>query len=112
MDAPLVQIGIDGEPQLVPDFRKGLALTAIKQLVRECKTWVSVDSFLPHLAHHEKKPGIVIWARSDPRIFGYEENENIIKSYDYLRANQFGMWEEETYIPEAFPDPQTVAMKC
>jgi ADP-heptose:LPS heptosyltransferase len=106
---PVIQIGLEGEPQLAEDFRKGMPLVTVRELISKCRTWISVDSFLPHVAHYVGKPGIVIWSRSDPNIYGYEENINILKSRDFLRKDQFGMWESETHIPQAFPDIETVA---
>ena len=107
----VVQIGVDGEPQLqvVSDFRRNLPFEEIIHLVKECETWLSTDSFLPHLAHHVGRPGVVIFSRSDPRVFGYQENCNLLRSYGYLRKNTFGMWEEESYIADAFPTPELVA---
>lgn len=104
IDAPIVQIGVAGEPALVPDFRTGLSLSRITELVRECETWVSPDSFLPHLAHHAGAPGVVIWSKSDPNLFGYQGNWNLLKSRIYLRKNPFGLWEDESYDPAAFPE--------
>lgn len=108
LDAPIVQIGVAGEPSLVPDFRANLALSRITELVRACTTWVSPDSFLPHLAHHAGVPGVVVWSRSDPLIYGYPENCNLLKSRDYLRKNPFGLWEDEEFVSEAFPDVDAV----
>ena len=42
---PIVQVGIEGEEQLVEDFRKNLSLSELRLLVNECKTWISCDSF-------------------------------------------------------------------
>ena len=42
---PIVQIGIEGEEQLVPDFRKNLSLSELRELVNQCRTWISCDSF-------------------------------------------------------------------
>lgn len=106
---PVIQLGVEGEEQVALDFRQRLPLARIKDLLADCRTWVSVDSFLPHLAHHVGKTGVVIFSRSDPNIFGYEENTNILKSRDFLRKDQFAMWEIDTHIPEAFPEPETVA---
>ena len=106
---PLLQIGVAGEPQLVGDYRQGLPLGSIADLVRQCDTWISSDSFLPHLAHHVGKPGVVVWSRSDPNVFGYPENHNLLKDRKYLRKNTFGMWEEESYMEDAFVDPAVVA---
>lgn len=106
--APLVQVAAKGEQQLVPDLRVGLSLPAISDLLRACDYWIAVDSFLPHLAHHLPKPGVVLWGLSDPEIFGYPENLNLLKDRRYLRRRQFRMWEEQSVTPQAFLDPDTV----
>ena len=38
INEPIVQVGIDGEEQLVNDFRKNLSLTELGNLVDQCKT--------------------------------------------------------------------------
>ena len=98
----VVQLGLEGEARLVSDFRKNLALKEIRGLLKECRLWVSIDSFLPHLAHHVRKPGVVIWSVSDPNIFGYPENLNLLRDRKYLRKNQFGIWEAESFNPNSF----------
>lgn len=105
----VVQIGVAGEYPLVPDFREGLPLPALRKLISESDLWIAVDSFFPHLAHQAGKPGIVIWSRSDPVIYGYGENTNLLKDRAYLRTDPFGIWEAETYLEAAFVEPQVVA---
>jgi hypothetical protein len=105
---PVVQIGVTGEKRLTKDFRKDLELPELEKLVMECRTWVSVDSFLPHLAKHLGKTGIVLWSLSDPDIFGYPENVNLLKDRTYLRSDQFAIWEAVTLNPEAFVGPEVV----
>ena len=80
----------------------------IMNLIRNCNYWVSVDNFLQHMAHHISKPGVVLWGRSDPRIFGYSENINIIKNIDHLREKQFWFWEDIEYNPNIYYTPQEV----
>lgn len=80
----------------------------VRELARECDTFISVDSFFPHLARHEGKTGVVVWSVSDPLIFGYPENVNILKDRKYLRKGQFEMWEAQSYSPECFPEPEDV----
>lgn len=104
----VVQVGIEGEEQLTADFRKDIRLSEVAKLVSECTTWVSVDNYLPHLAHHIRKPGIVLFGQSDPEIYGYKENINLLKSRSYLRPDQFLIWEQCEYKTEAFVDPQIV----
>lgn len=105
----VIQIGVKGDVPLVKDFREALPLREIRRLVEQCDWWLTIDSFLPHLAQHVGKPGVVLWSKSDPRIFGYEQNLNLLKDRRYLRAKQFRIWEEESYDPEAFVSPGEAA---
>jgi ADP-heptose:LPS heptosyltransferase len=107
-DYDIIQIGVEGEEQLVEDFRVDLPISDIKNLLRCADTWISVDNFLPHLAHLLKKPGIVLWGESDPNIFGYPENKNLLKSRRNLRPDQFGIWDGRTHRPEIFVDAEVV----
>jgi hypothetical protein len=104
----IVQIGVEGEIQLVEDFRKNLSLGELKELVLECRTWISVDSFFQHFAWDLRKPGIVLWGQSDPLIFGHPENTNLLKDRKYLREKQFWLWEQCEYNAEAFVRPEEV----
>lgn len=105
---PIIQVGIEGELQLVDDFRKNLSLNELSILVRECKTWMSCDSFFQHFCWDLGKKGIAIFGQSDPNIFGHPENINLLKDRKYLREKQFWIWEQAEYIEEAFVDPNIV----
>ena len=107
-DQRIVQVGIPGEARMVEDFRSGLSLVDLRTLLAECETWISVDNFFPHLAHHAAKPGVVLWGQSDPLVFGYPENRNLLKDRSHLRANQFDIWEAVEYNPLVFVEPQVV----
>jgi ADP-heptose:LPS heptosyltransferase len=102
----IVQIGVEGEKQLVADFRKNLPIFELRKLLKECKTWIGIDSFFQHLAWSEGKPGIVLWSVSDPNIFGHPENINLLKDRKYLASNQFLWWDFTDHNPEAFVKPQ------
>jgi hypothetical protein len=104
----IVQVGIEGEYQLVPDFRKNLKLDELACLIKECETWISVDSFFQHFAWDLGKPGIVIFSQSDPVIFGHPENINLLKDRKYLRSTQFWHWEQAEYIEESFVKPYEI----
>jgi ADP-heptose:LPS heptosyltransferase len=108
IDEPIVQVGVDGENQLVPDFRKNLAIPQLRQLIKDCRIWIGVDSFFQHLAWSECKPGIVLWSVSDPLIFGHPENHNLLKSRDNLARNQFLWWDFVEYDKEKFIAPKEV----
>ena len=108
---PIIQIGIEGEEQLVPDFRKNLSLTELEVLVDECRTWISCDSFLQHFGWDRKKYGIVLWSVSDPLIFGHPENINLLKDRSNLVQNQFLWWEFTDHDPNKFFNPNLV-LEC
>lgn len=105
---PIVQVGVDGEEQLVDDFRRNLPLSDLRMLIKECRTWVSCDSFFQHLAWDEGKPGIVLWGPSDPLIFGHPENVNLLKDRKYLAPNQFLWWEFTDHSDDRFVGPEQV----
>lgn len=109
----VIQIGIEGEEQisgLVDEFYKNLPFKEIENLIIGSHFWMSVDNFLPHLVANLKPPkkGIVIFGTSDPRLFGYEFNINIIKSFENLRPNQFLYWFYDDYNPDVFPSPEDI----
>lgn len=108
--AHVVQVGIEGEEQLVPDFRKNLPLTELRAMIRECKTWISCDSFFQHLGWDEGKRGIVLWSVSDPLIFGHPENVNLLKDRANLVENQFLWWDYTEHDPNKFVSPSEVMM--
>lgn len=107
---PIVQVGVDGEEQIVEDFRRNLPIADLRKLIRECRTWVSVDSFFQHLAWDEKKPGIVLWGVSDPLIFGHPENVNLLRDRKHLAKNQFLWWEYTEHSDDRFVGPGEVLM--
>ena len=108
INEPIVQVGIAGEKQLVPDFRPNLSLVQLKKLLQECRTWIGCDSFFQHLAWSIGKPGIVLWSVSDPLIFGHPENINLLKDRSCLAENQFLWWDYVEYDSSKFVSPQEV----
>lgn len=107
----LIQIGINGEEQLCNDFRKNLSFDQLKDLLLSSDLFISVDNFFHHFAHVYGKKGIVIWAQSDPSLFGYPEHINVLKDRKYLRHNQFATWHEGEYKEEAFVRPEEIFKK-
>lgn len=83
-------------------------LKELRIAIQECTTWASVDNFFPHLANLEKKPGVVIFGRSDPRIFGYKANKNLVKNIGYLRELQWDIWEKISYDSKVFVSAEEV----
>jgi ADP-heptose:LPS heptosyltransferase len=106
-----VQIGASKDKPIagITDFRQNLKLSEIIQLIKEYDTWISVDSFLQHLNHnYERKRGVVIFSQSNPDIFGYKENINLLKHKKYLREKQFWLWEQCEYNKDAFVTAEDV----
>lgn len=86
-----------------------IPIAKIKEMVNNNDIWISIDSFLPHLVHfYHLKPGIVIWGKSDPLIFGYPENRNLFKDTKYLKAQQFQWWKDEPIEEKVFITPQEI----
>lgn len=104
------QVGAGEEKALpgISDFHLNLSLTDLAVLIKECNTWVSVDSFFQHYCWDQGKKGVVLWGQSDPNIFGHPENINLLKSRKNLREKQFWLWEQTTYNPDAFVHPGEV----
>lgn len=107
-DVHIVQVGVDGEDQLVDDFRVNLPVAELRKLLRECDTWISCDSFFQHLGWDEGKKGIVLWSVSDPLIYGHPENINLLKSREHLAENQFLWWEYIEHDATKFVEPSVV----
>lgn len=108
IDEPIIQVGVEGEEQLVSDFRKNLPISELRKLIQECRIWISCDSFFQHLGWDEGKPGIVLWSVSDPLIFGHKENINLLKDRKHLVKNQFLWWEFVEHQDERFVQPNEV----
>lgn len=104
----IIQIGEEGEEQLVSDFRKGLKFNELKSLVKECDTWIGIDSFFQHLAWRVGKKGIVLFGQSNPRIFGHPENINLYVAERYFRKWQFQTWEEIEYNKDSFVEVNVI----
>lgn len=107
----VVQIGVTGESRIegVSQFITNWPLDKLCELVNDADTFISCDSFLPHLCHVERlKSGVVIWSQSDPLIFGHPENANLLKDRKYLRPLQYQGWEDADYNEAAFVLPEVV----
>lgn len=104
----LLQIGVEGEVRLVDNVCFNLKIPELKKKLLEYDLFISVDSFLQHMAHHYGKRGIVIFSQSDPVLFGYPENVNIVKDNKYLRRNQYDTWESAIYNKQAYVDPEVI----
>lgn len=103
----VVQISCKGEPDVKGCARRidDLPLSKLKELIRECRTWMSVDNAIQHLAWSIGKRGVVVFGPSDPIIFGHPENVNLLKDRKNLREWQFRFWSLDTWKPEIFPSP-------
>ena len=110
IDDTIFQVGSGNEEPLpgVTDMCLNFSLPNLAETVKQCKTWISVDSFFQHFCWDLGKKGIVLWGQSDPVIFGHPENINLLKSQSYLREKQFWMWEQTPYDSKAFVNPETV----
>lgn len=109
----VVQIGATGEDRLpgVQSMFLGPTPDQLENLLKDARTWVSVDNFLPHMAAAIGIPGVVLFGMSDPEIFGHPENFNILKGREHLRADQFAPWEGQDPEMDAWLTPAEVLKK-
>lgn len=103
----IVQVGVPSDTHFVDDFRT-IPIKELKLLLQECNVWISVDSFLQHLGWRLGVKGVVIFAQTNPNIFGHKENINLYVDEKYFMKNQFQTHEECAYIQEAFVTPEEV----
>ena len=106
----IIQIGVDGETKLenVNEYQFNLSLKELEKLTLYVDTFISVDNFYPHFCNLINKSGIVIFSQSNPDIFSYKTNINLLKDIKYLRNNQFSTWEETQFNIEAFIPPEII----
>lgn len=105
----IIQIGINGEEILNnTEVMFNKTLDELKELLKQCDYWISVDNFFHHLAVFVGKKGIVLFGQSDPEIFGHKENINILKGREYLRPDQFNYWEARTFDENVFVKPYEI----
>jgi len=107
------QIGMEGE-EIIPSVNEicqGLPLQfLIHKLQKEVNLVISVDNMIQHLCWAYKIPCICIFTKSDPDIFGHEENTNYLKDRKYLSSNQFDQWIYQDFDKEAFIDPSKISI--
>jgi hypothetical protein len=108
----VIQIGKKDEPGIegIHELIYNMKFSQIATLIKACRMWISVDNFLPHLVNCMDSPvmGHVIFAQSDPLIFGYSYNNNILKSRKFLRSDQFNNWYNMKNRPEFFDSAKDV----
>jgi len=105
----VIQIGTAGEEPLgATEFLTNLPLHKLEELVHTANTWASVDNFLPHLCNTIGKSGVVVFGASDPAIFGYPQNINLLKDRSHLRQFQYDIWEAIEYNENVFVSPHDV----
>ena len=107
----VVQIGESSELRFnkVKDFIINANFDKLKKIVNNSETFISVDNFFPHFcAYSTSVGGVVIFSQSDPNIFGYNHNINLLKDRSYLRKDQFGIWESVEFNKDAFVEPLVV----
>ena len=111
----VTQVGASGERRIKDDtispslsYSFDYSMKELAGMLKEFDTFISVDNFFHHFAHYYDFYGIVLFSRSDPAIYGYPENINLLKDKKFLRKDQFGLWESCDYIQEAFVNPEYV----
>ena len=112
-DVFTIQIGISEESDIEADVRyNNLSFPELKELFFKIDSFVCCDNFYSHFAHYydPNKKGIVIFSQSDPKLFGYDSNVNLLQDKKYLRPGkeQYQYWENCDYIENAFVNPEII----
>jgi hypothetical protein len=111
-DIQIIQVGAAGEDIIegVTDVNLNYPQDRLLELIKDCDAWMSVDNFFQHFCSYYKIPnGFVMFGQSDPNIFGYPFNRNILRDRKYLREHQFHFWWQTTYKEEVFASAEVVA---
>jgi len=106
-----IQVGIQKEKDIGAIVRwNDLSAEGLVKTAREIDSYISVDNFFPHLMQYyaPEKRGIVIFSQSNPLIFGYPTNKNLLKDKKYLKNDQFSFWDSTVSIKAAFVSPEIV----
>lgn len=77
-------------------------------LIEKADNIICCDSYLQHLCWYVGKKAIVLWGQGDSKIFGHDENINLLKSRENLRKFQFRFWEQSDYREDVFVRPEEV----
>jgi len=110
----ITQIGVSGEAKIpgADKIELDRSFDDLKKMLDECDIFVSVDSFFPHFAkYNNRSGGIVIFSLSDPEIFGYPDNINVLKDRQFLRRGQFMKWDDASYDVHSFVSPDIIVSK-
>ena len=102
----IIQFAYGSETPLVkPDsVLSNMPLHYIEHFVtNDADMFLCVDNYMQHLGHYVGKKGVVVYAQSDPRLFGYPENVNLYRDPMHFRKNQFLTWNQCDFSAEAFP---------
>jgi len=100
---PVVQLVRAGDKDLVADVRRTYSPVDMAELMTQCSCWVSIDTFIPKFSRFFNKRGVVIFGPTDPLVFGFPENINLLKDRSYIRPDPDAPWgDDEVNDPEKF----------
>lgn len=106
----IVQV-VWGDEKEIPgmdEHMRGMTLRELEKNIHHFDTWISIDNYFHHMAAIQEKPGVVIFSRSDPKIYGHDININLLKNRAFLRPDQYNIWEQCEYNEDAFVSPDEV----
>ena len=104
IDCKIIQVGVGNETKFenADEYFFDKKLKELKEKILDSAFWISVDNMMGHLGAALNKKGVVIWGKSDPEIFGYPQNLNILKSRSFLREQQYWLWSQTEYDENVF----------
>lgn len=92
----IIQVGVGDEAKFAAadDYKFDLPLQELEELTLRVGRFIAIDNFFHHMAYNIGVNGTVLWGPSDPLLFGYPTQNNILKSRDLLRKDQFGYYKD------------------
>ena len=89
------QVGV-GDEYKIPgcEYKFNLTLPELEKLALDVGHFIAIDNFYHHMAYSLGIKGVTLFGPSDPLIFGYPTQTNILKSREFLRKDQFGFYKD------------------
>jgi hypothetical protein len=73
----IVNYSLPGEVEIAGTVKMDFNWSVWFGLMRECETFIAIDSSLQHMSAAFNKKGIVLWGATNPDCFGWKHNINL-----------------------------------
>lgn len=76
-DLSIINYSLPGATEIAGTIKMNFPTPIWFALVRECETFIVVDSSLQHMSAAYDKKGVVLWGSTNPTCFGWSHNINL-----------------------------------